>query len=187
MARAKPTSGDLPRRKRQPHPAVKAAADRAEALAKGKPVKKEASQSALRPPEVKPKIGRPTKYRAELCQTVIDLGNAGKSKVQIARTLGISRDTLNQWSKKYLEFSDSLKKARDLELAWWEDAGQAGMYLGQKGFNATTYIFIMKNRFREDYNDKVDVGLSADSALVKLWEAIGSRKVSGQSLEGERA
>ena len=42
-----------------------------------------------------------------------------------------------------------MKRARELALAWWEDAGQEG--IKTKDFNSTAYIFQMTNRFREDY------------------------------------
>jgi hypothetical protein len=37
----------------------------------------------------------------------------------------------------------------DLSHAWWEDVGQTHMV--RPGFNATAFIFQMKNRFRDDY------------------------------------
>lgn len=69
----------------------------------------------------------------------------------MAACLGIDRDTLNEWCKQHEEFSRAVKKALDLSLAWWEDAGQLNMT--RQGFNATAYIFQIKNRFRDDYKD----------------------------------
>lgn len=97
------------------------------------------------------KRGRPSLYDPEFCDLVLDLGAEGKSKAQIAARLGINRDTLNEWTKKHPEFSVAVKNAQELALAWWEDAGQVNM--ARQGFNATAYIFQMKNRFREDYRD----------------------------------
>jgi hypothetical protein len=37
----------------------------------------------------------------------------------------------------------------DLSLAWWEEAGQINMT--RQGFNATAYIFQIKNRFNAGY------------------------------------
>lgn len=133
---------------------VKAAVDRAERRSRGEPV--EAPKSpVMDPPEtavVRSKGGRPTKYKPEMCQVVIDAGSEGKSKAQIARILGVTRETVDIWGKTHVEFSDSLKIAKDLALAWWEDQGQTGVWAG-KSFNATAYIFQMKNRFPADYRD----------------------------------
>ena len=97
------------------------------------------------------KLGRPSDYDPEFCDFVLDMGRAGKSKAQMAAGLGISRQTLWKWSETHPEFADALKEASDLALAWWETAGQINMT--RQGFNATAYIFQMKNRFRDDYAD----------------------------------
>jgi transposase len=95
--------------------------------------------------------GRPTAYRPEYCQKVIALGAKGKSKAQIAAALHVVRDTLDNWAEDNPEFLCALKTARERALAWWEAAGVKGMFAER--FNATAYIFQMKNRFREEYRD----------------------------------
>src|SRR4051812_40730282 len=100
----------------------------------------------------KRKPGRPTKYDSGMCDRVVALGRNGKSKAQIAAALGITRETVDCWISEKPEFSDAIKQARALALAWWEDKGQAG--IDNKSFNATAFIFQMKNRFREDYADR---------------------------------
>lgn len=142
----------MARKPRRPSPAsIKAAADRAEARAKG--VEPEEPTGVLNPPETKRRVGRPTKYGPAMCETVLDLGAAGKSKAQIASQLGISRETLDIWARTHKEFSDSVKAAQELALAWWENKGQEHTFESGKGFNATAFIFQMKNRFRDDYRD----------------------------------
>ena len=97
------------------------------------------------------KLGRPTLYDEYYCELVLDMGAEGKSKAQIAALLGISRQCMNEWEKKHTEFGDALKASQDLALAWWETAGQTNMT--RQGFNATAFIFQMKNRFRAEYRD----------------------------------
>ena len=38
----------------------------------------------------------------------------GLTKEQIAKKIGISRDTLNEWEKKYSDISDTLKKGKEI-------------------------------------------------------------------------
>jgi Holliday junction resolvase RusA-like endonuclease len=105
-------------------------------------------------PETEPpkrKTGRPSKYDPSYCELVRELGRQGKSKAQIAAEIGVNRSTIDEWGKAHKPFADALKDAYDLALAWWEDTGQVGMT--RHGFNATTFIFQMKNRFREEYRD----------------------------------
>lgn len=96
--------------------------------------------------------GRPSGYDPSLCARVVELGADGKSKAQIARALGVVRQTLENWAAVHPEFLDALKDARDAALAWWEDQGQAGLTADK--FNATAYIFQVKNRFPRDYRDR---------------------------------
>lgn len=111
--------------------------------------------AALPPSLAFPRVGRPSEYHESYCEDVIAMGAAGKSRAQIAASLGVSRQTLYNWERAHPEFLDSMKYSHDLALAWWETAGQHNMT--RQGFNATAYIFQMKNRFREDgYADRVD-------------------------------
>jgi hypothetical protein len=127
------------------------------ATKKAKPKKVSPQQQTKQPFAVLPpsldirKIGRPSKYDPSFCELVLDLGSEGKSRAQIAAAIGVDRDTLREWAKQYPEFSVAIKGAKELELAWWENAGQINMT--RQGFNATAFIFQMKNRFREDYRD----------------------------------
>lgn len=101
-----------------------------------------------------PSRGRPSKYDPAFCDQVRSLGQKGKSKAQIAAALGVSRQTVDTWTALHPDFLDAVKDAHDASLAWWEDQGQDG--LTAEKFNATAFIFQMKNRFRSDYRDKQD-------------------------------
>jgi transcriptional regulator with XRE-family HTH domain len=122
----------------------------------------------------KPKRGRPTKYDPAMCDLVLDLGEAGKSRAQIARTLGISRQTMSDWEKKHPDFLDATAHARDLALAWWEDAGQDG--INNKQFNGHAYSFQMKNRFRDDYADTQDHTVNPGEGFAALFSLVGTGK-----------
>jgi transposase-like protein len=102
-------------------------------------------------PEGKLKVGRPTDYRPEYCERVIELGRAGYSKAQMAREFDVARSTLDEWVKNFPEFSAAFMRAKDLALAEWEDKGAAGLEL--QGFNSSLYARIMSARFPDDYRD----------------------------------
>lgn len=115
--------------------------------------------------------GRPSTYRPEYCELVVELGSEGKSRTQIAAKLGTTRETLSQWSKTHPEFSVALKVSKEYEQAWWEEMGQMGLSMG-KSFNATAFIFQMKNRFRADYTDVHRLEHSGDEAFLAIMKAI---------------
>ena len=103
----------------------------------------------------KSNAGRPTKYKSEMCKQVIEFGKQGMSKCEIGVRLDISHDTFCRWQNENPEFSEAVKEAMHHSQAWWEEKGRQATFGGVEGFNATSYIFNMKNRFRDEWNDTV--------------------------------
>jgi hypothetical protein len=96
-------------------------------------------------------VGRPTKYDKAMLKTLEGVGDNGESMAETALILKISKDTLYEWIAKYQEFSDAVKASQLRSQKWWEDVAKNQAKEGQG--NATSLIFQMKNRFREDYSD----------------------------------
>ena len=119
-------------------------------------MKRRVTKKVVKKKAAKRSVGRPTKYRPEFCDIVIDCGKEGKGRAEIAAALGISRETLNQWAKSKSLFSDALKRAYDEALAWWEGQGREATFGKHEGYNSTSYIFQMKNRFKDEWRDKID-------------------------------
>ena len=98
--------------------------------------------------------GRPTKYNPDLCNTVLAAGIEGKTLAGMAEACDIDRSTLNAWMEIHEEFSRAVKRGLQKAQVDWEDKGRIATFGGIEGFNATSYIFQMKNRFKEDWRDK---------------------------------
>lgn len=98
-------------------------------------------------------MARPTKYDPAMCDVLVQCGEQGMGRAEMAAELGITRQTLNEWCSTNPEFSDAVKRALDLSQAWWERKGREGAIGMVDGFNATGYIFQMKNRFRDEWSD----------------------------------
>ena len=114
--------------------------------------------------------GRPTDYRKEHCATVVELGRLGKSKAQIAATLDVARNTLDNWAETHPEFLNALTRAHDLAQAWWEDKGQTG--LETPGFNSSLWAKQVSCRFRDDYTDVQKRELTGkDGGSIKVEDA----------------
>lgn len=115
--------------------------------------------------------GRPSKYKSEFCDRVIELGKEGKSYAQIAAALGVARDTIYDWQEKFPEFSYAMKNAREASLAWWEDQGQKN--LEASSFQSSTYKFFMERRFPKEYGTddrKGSINLNISGILASLVE-----------------
>lgn len=103
--------------------------------------------------------GRPTAYRADMCERVIEAGKAGKSVAWMAAELEVSKDSLYEWAKVHPEFSDAFTRARLESQRWWEDMGQENMLLkpGEGTMNASIWSRSMAARFPEDWRDKQEI------------------------------
>ncbi len=87
-------------------------------------------------------------YKVEYSEKLQVHMSQGLSFESFASVVDCHRDTLYQWVKVYPDFSDAKKRGTDLSLKWWEEMGKRGMIGDIPRFNATIWIFNMKNRFR---------------------------------------
>lgn len=100
------------------------------------------------------KTGRPTKYKPEMIDKMIECGKQGMGVIETCVAIGIARDTWNQWQKLNPDFSDAIKRCKAESQAWWERKGREGTVGEIEGFQQSSYIFQMKNRFPDDWRDK---------------------------------
>lgn len=93
----------------------------------------------------------------------------GLTDEQIADNLNISKDTFYKYKKKYPDFSDSLKKGKEIVDYEVENALLQNALKG----NITAQIFWLKNRKPKEWKDKVDIeGESNKETLDKLDEVL---------------
>jgi hypothetical protein len=89
-------------------------------------------------------MGRPSKYKKEYCQKLIDHMAQGLSVEAFAGEIGISKKTVYNWMDVNAEFLHAKKIGDMKSLLWWEKVGRQGML--KQGFNAAVWVFNMKNR-----------------------------------------
>jgi hypothetical protein len=110
--------------------------------------------------------GRPSSYKPEYCEQVVELGREGKSKAQIAAVLDVDRETIDNWAAKQPDFSRSVTRARELSLAWWEEQGQKGIW--SREFNANAYSLQVRNRFPNDWRERQELTGKDGSPLIPV-------------------
>ena len=91
-------------------------------------------------------VGRPSSYRADFCQRVIELMAQGRSLDGCASLLGVHPDSLYEWQKVHPEFSEAVRAGRAAATAFWEgrllDVAQGG------SGNAQAIQWALRNRSR---------------------------------------
>lgn len=107
----------------------------------------------------------------------------GLTNEQIAGNMGISRETLNQWSKKYPDISDALKKGKEVvdrqvenallkralgykyeekKIEKGPDGSKATITIKEVAPDVTAQIFWLKNRKPDQWRDKRDIEHSGE-------------------------
>jgi hypothetical protein len=113
-------------------------------------------------------IGRPTKYKKEYCEQLVNHMAKGFSFESFAGSIGVNRDSLYEWCKVYPDFSDSKKCGLDKSLLFWEQIGMDGLMGKIENFNASTFIFSMKNK--HFWTDRKEVDLQTENKISILVE-----------------
>lgn len=127
----------------------------------------------------------------------------GLSNEQIAHNIGINKDTLYEWQKRFSDFSDALKKGKEVvdrevenallkralgyeydevtqEPVTDKDTGTTEMRVTKRVTkqivpDVTAQIFWLKNRKPDEFRDKRDVELSGSVDLGSIIEKARGR------------
>jgi len=99
--------------------------------------------------------GRPTDYKEEYCNSVIEFGKQGFSRVQMAAELEVAKATIQNWEKEHPEFLAAMTRAMTLSQAWWEKNGQECLVMpAGVSFQASAWSRSMAARFPDDWREK---------------------------------
>lgn len=135
-----------------------------------------------------PRTGRPSGFKPEYCQMLLDHAEKGLSFEAFAGVLRKPKQTLYNWIDAHPEFMDAKKCADALTLLFWEKAGIDGLYditeftvnevTGKetrvvKKLNAAVWIFNMRNR--AGWRDSVQVSTETDKPIQIAFVPMSKR------------
>ena len=117
-------------------------------------------KSAPRVPKKKAarKVGRPTKYKPEFCELVIEVGSKGGWLSEMAEACDVVRSQMDVWSDKHPEFSEALMRAKQKAQAWFEREGRKGLKADR--FNSALWQKQMSARHPTEYTERRQTELS---------------------------
>jgi transposase len=96
------------------------------------------------------KLGRPSKYKPEYCERIVEFMGKGFSVEAFAGDIMVHVDSIYEWEKVYPDFSEAKKLAFGKNRIFWENIALQHMTSGDKDpkINSAIWIFNMKNRFK---------------------------------------
>lgn len=121
--------------------------------------------------KIKRPQGRPTDYRPEYDQRIIEVMSTGASLVEFVAQIGVTRETAYEWARVHSSFSYAFTRARELCQAWWERQGRTHLEdefsdgAGKK-FNDRLWNKNMACRFRDDWAENKAPEEKEDKTLV---------------------
>jgi len=104
------------------------------------------STSIPKPTATKHPGGRPSTYRPELGQELIEAMAGGLSAEAAAAKVGIGARTVFKWQRQHPEFMQAIQEGRHQALLFWEQRAIAVAH-GKPG-NAQLIALALKNRSR---------------------------------------
>lgn len=132
--------------------------------------------------------GRPSEYRPEYCDLVIETTRSeGISLTAFAGLIGVARDTVYEWMTRHREFSDACARAKAARSLWWERK----LGRSRKGAETTASIFALRNIDPTEWRDvrsvqhdhNVRVETLSDAQLYAV--AAGKELSDAHTIEGE--
>lgn len=118
------------------------------------------------------KVGRKTKYDDFIDRKGLVLvegwARDGLTDLQISKNIGVAMSTFCDWKNKHPEFSEALKRSK--EVADFEV--ESALFKKAKMGDVTAQIFWLKNRKPKQWRDKVS--FVDETQLAKLDEMVAT-------------
>lgn len=126
--------------------------------------------------------GRPSSYRADFAQDVIEDLSDGYSLGGYAGRIGVARSTLNIWMERYPEFKEACARAAAVRQRYWEKILIHVAETGGTGSQGQIAIFGVINAGREDWKQKQEIEHTGQVTLATLVET-SMRAIEGQLVD----
>jgi hypothetical protein len=94
-------------------------------------------------------FGRPSTYKPEYCEQVMNHMAKGFSLSAFAGSIKQSRETIYGWMGKHPEFSEAVSRGRAMRLVPWEEK----LLKCEKGSEVAATIFALKNSDPEEWRE----------------------------------
>ena len=115
--------------------------------------------------------GRPSKYKPEYCDLLIEHMDSGMTYTSFAGhpLVRVTRDCLYKWEKEYPEFLYAKEVGRGGNEYFFMEAGIAGLF-DKSALNTSQWNIMMKNM--HGWKDKQEVEHSGQTQVVQLVHEI---------------
>jgi hypothetical protein len=129
------------------------------------------------------KGGRPTSYRPEFCETVLNDASLGHTLGATAARIGVARSTLSDWAHRFPEFAEAIELAKGIGQRFYE--GHL-IDIARRGGDSTRMSAIKLGLFNvggQDWKDRITADHNVTFSLGDLIKL--SIQLEGKIVEGD--
>jgi hypothetical protein len=114
--------------------------------------------------------GRPSTYKPEYCQQLMEAAEEGLSLTSFAGRIKVSLETLGRWSANFPEFREAVKTSKAIRTL----ALEKQLLTSTKQPKVTAMIFALKNAAPHEFRDKVEVENTSSNTANPLTQVFTS-------------
>jgi hypothetical protein len=130
--------------------------------------------------------GRPSEYRAEYCEAVIEFMAQGYSLTAFAGSIRKSRNAVYEWIGRHPAFGDAVARARAARVA----ALETKLLTARRGGEVAAAMFGLKNAEPDEWRDlkhtQTDVNVKLETLTdAQLYAIAAQSSAASDVIEGE--
>lgn len=108
--------------------------------------------------------GRPTKYKPEYCQSIVEWMAEGKLVYDWAKEIGIHICSVYEWKEKHPAFSEALKKGEKYKKYVAEKFVHDAVY--NPNINNVAFVMMCRNYYRLKTKDPDDGSSKENTTII---------------------
>jgi hypothetical protein len=125
-------------------------------------------------------FGRPTDYRPEFCQMLVDHMKQGFSFKSFGAIIDVCETTITSWASTHDDFLAAKTKGKSFERLYWEKLHNKCSDTGEG--SASAIIWAQKNKFPDDYKDRnepaqIQVNTNLNQLTVQQWDNTAQKRI----------
>ncbi|MEP7452408.1 hypothetical protein [Phyllobacterium sp. SB3] len=113
-------------------------------------------------------IGRPSLYKPEYCDLVIEVMQQGLGLNSFAAAAGVSRRTVTEWMEVHSEFAEAVSRAKAFAASWYEMQQKKHVEVGGTSSQATLIVFGLTNLARTDWQSKAAIEVEHSGTISHM-------------------
>ncbi len=130
------------------------------------------------------KAGRPSTYKPEFIEKMLDAMEQGASDTKVMKILGICRDTFYRWLKEHDDFKEAHEYGKTFVEVHWDNVVEYGI-MNPKAVNGTLLVAYLKKRDKKWRDSSTPEGVQGNHIQIGNLNVNNIGTLTSNQLEDE--